>query len=189
MRSNTKDSKSQYGYNRKDALNTRSSRNQKDYNRKEVPNTRTTAEQALYKKRKAEGTCYKCGGDHLARNHSKELKIREIATSPERYAPAVHVPVSINGMNVKAYVDSGSSHCFIAPHLVGALKLKIEKYNLPQKLELGTKGSRAMINHYCRANIGLQEVKTPYVFDIANTGDKICTRKKLPLGPRYHDRC
>ncbi|KIY61951.1 hypothetical protein CYLTODRAFT_362154 [Cylindrobasidium torrendii FP15055 ss-10] len=75
--------------------------------------------------------------------------------------------VSINGL--KAYVlwDSGSTSTAVSPAFASISKLQCFALTEPVKLQLGTVGSRSMINYGADAPVGLPGCASAY-FDVVN---------------------
>jgi hypothetical protein len=90
----------------------------------------------------------------------------------ERLLPKpVVIRVNVNGLPVRALVDSGSLSDFISSTTVDQLKLKRTILDKPLGLQLAVQGSRSKINSFIDVNYTYQEINDCRRFDIANLND------------------
>ncbi|KAK1230632.1 hypothetical protein PQX77_006276 [Marasmius sp. AFHP31] len=76
--------------------------------------------------------------------------------------------VEINGLKAFVLFDSGSTSDAISPDFAKHAKLRVFQLENPVTLQLGTKGSRAKINHGCYSTYQLNGKESKSYFDIAN---------------------
>lgn len=96
------------------------------------------------------------------------IKIKGVGDRPRPVQRSVLTTwVSINGL--KAYVlwDSGSTSTAISPAFASLSKISCFELSKPVKLQLGTVGSRSMINYGVNAPVDLPGCTTAY-FDVVN---------------------
>ena len=90
----------------------------------------------------------------------------------ERLMPKpIVIKVAINGVPVRALVDSGSLGDFISSTLVDQLKLKRINWDKPLGLQLAVQGSRSKINSAVNVNFSYQNIKDSRHFDVINLND------------------
>ena len=77
----------------------------------------------------------------------------------------------VNGLPVRALIDSGSLGDFISSTLVDQLKLKRTILDKPLGLQLAVQGSRSKINASVDVNYSYQNIQDSRKFDIANLND------------------
>ena len=90
----------------------------------------------------------------------------------ERLLPKpITIKALVNGLPVRALVDSGSLGDFMSSTLVDQLKLKRTNLEKPLGLQLAVQGSKSKINSVVNVNYSYQNIKDSRQFDIANLND------------------
>jgi hypothetical protein len=90
----------------------------------------------------------------------------------ERILPKlVVIRIDVNGLPVRALVDSGSLGDFVSSTLVDQLKLKRTILEKPLGLQLAVQGSRSKINALVEISYSYQDIKESRRFDVANLND------------------
>lgn len=95
------------------------------------------------------------------------IKVKGTADRPQSERTLLTTWVAINGL--KAYVlwDSGSTSTAVSPSFASISKLQCFALTVPVKLQLGTVGSRSVINYGAHAPVELPGCTTAY-FDVVN---------------------
>jgi hypothetical protein len=134
-------------------------------NRRNDRPRRTPAQQAVREERRKNNQCFECGGDHLIRDcptrpskPKSELKMMSVPSKEEKedngpYPRPFVVNVDLQDRTgFRAVVDTGASDSVMQYSLATALNLTIRQYRKPIRVQLGTKGSRAMASAWvqCR---------------------------------------
>ena len=132
----------------------------------------------------SERKCFTCGSkDHIQRDCPQKRNNKAMGLNEEEggFPPPMVAAMSLNGVDgFEAELDTGLSHSLMNPTIPSAMKLKIHQYETERKMNLGTKGSRAIIKAYCFADVQFANVKKTLKFDIANiAGDVIIGRNVM----------
>ena len=102
-----------------------------------------------------------------AHNYRAPLGLRPRPSSRDRHCMAVHV--KINGLDAYALLDSGCTTVSVTHDFARVANLKVTQLENPVTLQLGTVGSRSMINFGTRTRIELGPIKEDDAYlDVVN---------------------